>query len=154
MNFKKILISGIKVVASIVAGAAVFLGISKLVENTKTTKVKNGSEEVNPLEETNTEDEKIKKVVTGFRSAQDVFGKVFILFQSLTTLIENISRVFGNESSAFQPSFNQGYNPGWAYNQQIVVDPDGKHWTRRVSPFVTEVGTCNPQGYYNNGCPF
>lgn len=170
MNVKEALITGLKIVGGILAGVAVFFGIGKLLnknkkeneeENTTTTTEEN-LEESQQTEEQSKEEggdngDKFQKVVNGFRSFQNVFGKIFILLQSLTSLVENTSRVFSKDSTNFQPTGYQQPGPGWSYSQPINVTPDGQFWTRRVSPFITEVGTCNDSYYggsINNTNPY
>lgn len=149
MNIKKFLITGAKVIVGVVAGVAAFLGINKLIKNEEEVLEENNINVENKinenLEKNNIDDNssytnKFQKTVTGFKSAQNVLGKIFVLFQSLTLLIENFSRVFSKDSISYQ-QVNTGYGPNWGYNQDIVVDPSGKYWSRRVSPFITEVGT-------------
>lgn len=143
MEIKKTLIIGAKVLAAVVAGAAVFIGLSKATtksqiqnperpgdltkpERREPTNIDSNSQEV----QSNT---KMDKVITGFRKFQDICGKLFNVTQSFTIMIENLSRIFGSNSN-----YEQGM--GTAYGC-------GCRGFTRISPNIIEAGY-NPNGVY------
>lgn len=156
MSFKEVVKIGLKLIGGIIAGAAVFFGIGKLFKEKKEEGNDEEVKEDRDKQPAETKEEgvninKENRLVEGFKSFQNVFGKVFILLQSLTVLIENTFRVFSKDNTIYQQSSMYQYNPGWTYSQPVNVGVNGDYWSRRISPFITEVGPCNPNpgDFYN-----
>lgn len=107
MNFKKILSVGIKILAAAAAGVCVFIGFSKSLENKdKTPRPKIDSkpngEGIVSVEESPKEKDTSLKVVHSLRKFQDTLGKLFQVAQSVSTVSENLYRIFkGGETSPF-----------------------------------------------------
>lgn len=171
MCFKEFCQLGIKILAAGMTAAAVFFGIGKLTkkvkEKPKETAAEDNSEQQSSSGEGNRfqfncgEDQKEQPqqqqenntVLNGLRKTQDICGKLFAVFQSLTMVVENLNRIFGRNSGGYeQPYFNQS-NP-WCYSQQPVVQMDsGNVWTR-LSPYIVAAGpnpNNNDNGFNNYG---
>lgn len=160
---------GLKVLAAVGVGTAVYFGIDKAVNSRKNTnsQTNNGSNQGQPQNpvvnnnpqanavvvspESSTEPSSGEKIVNGLRVAQDVFGRAFSLCQNVAMAVENISRIFGNNPN--QPNNNyggSGYYSNDPYNNGYhdkYKDPPGY---RRVSPFILEyVGGPVDNRHYN-----
>lgn len=163
MSFKEFCQLGVKILAAGMTAAAVFFGIGKL---TKKSKEKETAEDNSKQEETSSngdnrfqfncgEDQKQQpqqenSVINGLKKTQDVCGKLFAVFQSLTMVVENLNRIFGNNGNE-QPYFNQN-NP-WCYSNPVVQMDNGNVWTR-LSPYIVAAGpnpNNNNNGYNNYG---
>lgn len=167
MDWKIVAKLGLKILASTVAGVIIFMGIDKAVggntvvnnnnnnnhpqpkpnnnvftgsENSESVNVNDNSNSVNVVNnnEKNT-------VVDGLRGAVNSCGKLYLLTQSLTSLAENIGRLFNSDQGCYtqpynnDPWFSGGYNYGNGYNNG---------WSR-INPYVI---TTSPQGpIFNNG---
>lgn len=162
MCFKEFCQLGIKILAAGMTAAAVFFGIGKLTKKKKEepeeTAAENNSEQQSSGEgnrfQFNYGDEQKEQpqqqqenaVLNGLKKTQDVCGKLFAVFQSLTMVVENLNRIFGGNSGSYeQPYFNQS-NP-WCYSQPVVQMDNGNVWTR-LSPYIVAAGP-NPNN--NNG---
>lgn len=173
MCFKEICQLGIKVLAAGLTAAAVFFGIGKLGEKKKKA-VNNPEGEESKVEESSRSAEgdnrfesswnndnnnnnfqpmapqqETNGVIAGLKKTQDICGKLFAVFQSLTTVVENLTRIFNGGGSSYydQPYFNQG-NPWCYYSQQPVQMDNGTVWTR-LSPYIVAAGP-NPNNFNNN----
>lgn len=96
MNFKKFCIIGIKVVAVVAAGAAVWLGLSKGGSTPKKIDSNNGvsNENASGCLVEKTEPTQGQQVVNGLKKFQDTAGKIFSVAQSLAVVGENLYRIF------------------------------------------------------------
>lgn len=110
MNWKKVLTVGLKVVVAAGAAVAVWLGFSKAIDPS-TPGPKHERKGVNSGEgskadcKNNSNTQKGAQVVGNLRKLQDTCGKLFSVVQSLTTVGENLFRIF-NGGTDF------GYFPG------------------------------------------
>lgn len=108
MNFKKIFSVGIKILAAAAAGVCVFIGFSKSLEN-KDQSIRRQKIDSNPssegtvaVEENPKEKDTSLKVVHSLRKFQDTLGKLFQVAQSVSTVSENLYRIFkGGEVGPF-----------------------------------------------------
>lgn len=153
MNIKKFCIAGLKFIAAGLAGIAAFFGIGKLMGNK--SKACDGEEinsDCSPDESCDTElteddsdktfSDKADSIAVNLRKAQDTCGKIFSVIQSLTLVVDNLSRVFGNNSNQL---FNQpvGMSNNWMYNQpQPIPMGNGDTWYR-VSPHIIMTSSQN-----------
>lgn len=177
MCFKEFCQLGIKILAAGVTATVVFFGIGKLSKKKKAVNNPNNATEESSSEaatEGNSsrfepssefgnnnraefnnypqQPAESNSVLAGLKKTQDICGKLFAVFQSLTTVVENLTRIFNGGSGYDQPYFNQG-NPWCYYNQQpqTVQSDNGTIWTR-LSPYIVAAGP-NPN-FNNNGGGF
>ena len=161
MDWKLVCEVGFKILTATVAGAAVFVGISKAMTESdarrKRTQQAPGQPQTNPgpqpqgscvfdptqppmqgqaPQQFNQVEDPV--ILSGMRATQDVCGKLFAFVQSLTMVTENLTRIFGGNTTPPQPYYQ---NP-WSYRQPVNVG-GGQTWTR-ISPFIIEAGP---------GCP-
>lgn len=161
MDWKLICEIGIKILTATVAGAAVFVGISKSMTESDARKKKR---EQQPKAEENSsgcvfdpcqppmqpqsevKDEPV--VLTSMRATQDTCGKLFAFVQSLTMVTENLTRIFGGNAGQYYPGSQPYYQDPWSYRQPVNAGC-GQTWTR-ISPFIIEAGPANPnsRGFY------
>lgn len=143
MNFKKILTVGIKIIAAAAAGFCVFIGFSKSLESKPTQRgpkpEPRPQQEVSgggKLEEECNVPEKDQglKVVHSLRKFQDTLGKLFSVAQSVSTVSENLYRIFKGGEPAF------GHRPLGNFPQGFT----------RISSNVIEAGY-NPQSHPSFG---
>jgi len=167
MDWKIVAKLGLKILASTIAGVIIFMGVDKAVSGETAVKRNNqpqpqpkpnnnvftGSENNEPenmsvndnLNNVNEVGNKKNAIVSGLKGAVNSCGKLYLLTQSLTSLAENISRLFNNNQEYYtqpynnDPWFSGGYNYGTGYNNG---------WSR-INPYVI---TASPQGpIFNNG---
>jgi len=164
MDWKIVAKLGLKILASTVAGVIIFMGIDKAVggeevvkknnqpqpkpNNNMFTGSDNNSESVNVNDNSNNvsgNNNGKNTVVNGLRGAVNSCGKLYLLTQSLTSLAENIGRLFNSDQEYYtqpyntDPWFSGGYNYGSGYNNG---------WSR-INPYVIQ---SSPQGpIFNNG---
>lgn len=160
---------GLKIVAALGIGAAVYLGLDSLKDKKQEAPKPQQPEPDDSSSNTQQQPpqqrsiEIIKpetrgdKVVGGLKTAQEVCGRAFTLCQNLVLVAENLRSVFSPQGQyQNQPgSVGQGgygyrdpYNNGY---QDKYKDPPG---FRRISPFILEwVGVSNTQQppQQNNG---
>lgn len=141
MNFKKILTVGIKILAAAAAGFCVFVGFSKTMESKPNPRGPRPDPKTTPgtIEEGVVQEEAPKdqglKVVHSLRKFQDTLGKLFSVAQSVSTVSENLYRIFkGGEAPMF------GHRP-------LGNCPQG---FTRISSNVIEAGY-NPQSHPSFG---
>lgn len=160
---------GLKVLAAVGVGAAVYLGIDKLAKtnnNPNPTGNENPNSNLNPTPENQnsnniqqtgnggvemrTED----KIINGLKTAQDICGRAFSLCQNLAIAADNIIKIFGGRSyggnySGYSGGYYNNCCPNNGYHDKYG-DPPG---FRRISPYILEfVGDDNNGNYggYNN----
>lgn len=157
MSFKEICQAGLKILAGIAAGVAVFIGISKIMKKTGNEenvnqeteeKIDEGTGEIHG--ELRRTPGKGEQFANGVRKVQDVCGKVFTIVQTLSLVADSISRVFG--SSGVTQSYGSDPHLYGNYYGQPIDMGNGRIWNR-VSPCIVEAGPS--YGYYggNNGYP-
>lgn len=132
MNVNLVCKVGFKILAAVVAGAAIVIGIDKAVSGDKKPQVaprSNGGAEGNNTGETPTvgtgssclqqtprnNQSKTDMILSGIRGAGETCGKLFTLAQSLSQMIQSVGSVFGNYRA---PSSGGGGYPGQG-NQTI-----------------------------------
>lgn len=158
---------GLKIVAALGIGAAVYLGLGSLKdkkqESPKPQQPQSGDSNSNsntqqqPPQQRSIEitkpETKGEKVVEGLKTAQEVCGRAFTLCQNLVLVAENLRSVFspqgqyqydnqprGVGQGGYDYGYRDPYNNGY---QDKYKDPPG---FRRVSPFILEwVGVSNTQ---------
>lgn len=158
---------GLKVLAAVGVGAAVYFGIDKVAKTSSKPEQPNNpgckcgencncncnnqsrpQNNINGPIEMRTED----KIVHGLKTAQDVCSRAFSLCQNVTIAVENILKIFGKGNNNYSGSnyYGGGYNcdcPNNGYHDKYG-DPPG---FRRISPYILEfVGNGN-NGNYNGG---
>lgn len=106
MNFGTAFSIGIKVLAAAAAGFCVYIGFSKSIEkkpNPAQRKKPIGGNDVNVEGEMEDGgDDASLKVVHSLRKFQDTLGKLFSVAQSVSTVSENLYRIFkGGQDPAF-----------------------------------------------------
>lgn len=134
MNVNLVCKVGFKVLAAVVAGAAIVIGIDKAVSGDRKPQVSprpnGGGLEDNNTGETPTvgavgsgclqqaprnNQSKTDMILSGIRGAGETCGKLFTLAQSLSQMIQSVGSVFGNYRA---PSNGVGGYPGQG-NQTI-----------------------------------
>ena len=170
MDWKLVCEVGFKVLTATVAGAAIFVGISRSLTESGGRKLEGGKAEEDqkpqpnpfiqepPITESPTSMQASQqnpyeepKILRTFKATQDSCGKLFAFVQSLTMVTENLTRIFGSNTSPQVMQFpgygSQGYgsNP-WSNRQPVNVG--NQTWTR-ISPFIIEAGPAYPNG---RGC--
>lgn len=169
MDWKIVAKLGLKILASTVAGVIIFMGIDKAVGNEKVVKnnsqplpkpdnnmftgSENNSGSVN-VNNDNSNNVSVNngnsKVVSGLRGAVNSCGKLYLLTQSLTSLAENIGRLFNSDQEYYtqpynnDPWFSGGYNYGTGYNNG---------WSR-INPYVIQANPAGPIFNTGNNYPF
>ena len=159
MDWKLICEVGIKVLTATVAGAAVFVGISKVMTENDAKKKPGSGPNVHQVppqspfvsaQQPSMQDQAPQQpveepvVLKSMRATQDTCGKLLAFVQSLTMVTENLTRIFGgNAGTPVQPY----YNDPWSYRQPVNAG-NGQTWTR-ISPFIIEAGPVNPN---SRGC--
>jgi len=128
MNVNLVCSVGFKILAAVVAGAAIIIGIDKAVGGDKKSQVTGGgfNPAGNPGNNTGegtvptngglqqvaqTGQSKTDMVLSGIRGAGETCGKLFTLAQSLSQMIQSVGSVFGNYSRAPYGVVQGGY-PG------------------------------------------
>jgi len=166
MDWKIIAKLGLKILASTVAGVIIFMGIDKAVGNervvnnnnqpTPKPNTFNGSENNGPINVDNNNSTNVSvnnsnnKVVNGLKGAVSSCGKLYLLTQSLTSLAENIGRLFNSDQEYYtqpynnDPWFSGGYNYGTGYNNG---------WSR-INPYVISTSPQGPIFNTGNNYPF
>lgn len=160
MDWKVVCEVGFKVLTAAVAGAAVFVGISKAMTesgNRKKEGANPGGEHINPggcvfdptakppMQCETQQNEPV--ILASMRATQDSCSKLLAFVQSLTLVTENLTRIFGGHTA--QPGIPMyGQNP-WSYRQP-VTGCNGQTVFTRVSPFIIEAGPVlnNCRGFY------
>ena len=124
MNVNLVCKVGFKILAAVVAGAAVVIGIDKAVGGNKravSSNPGNTPDDKNPVfptsgkvnengggglqqVENNTPRSKTDMILSGIRGAGETCGKLFTVAQSLSQLIESAGSVFGNYQRSQGPS--------------------------------------------------
>lgn len=158
MDWKLVCEIGFKILTATVAGAAVFVGISKsMTENDARKKTAPSQPSMQPQapqqnmggQQQVVEQKPEPRVLTSMRATQDTCGKLFAFVQSLTMVTENLTRIFGGNTGPMIGS-QPYYNDPWSYRQPVNAG-NGQTWTR-ISPFIIEAGPVNPN---SRGCyPF
>jgi hypothetical protein len=132
MNVNLVCKVGFKILAAVVAGAAIVIGIDKAVSGDRkpqATPRPNGGPEGNNTGETpavgtgsgclqqapRDNQSKTDMILSGIRGAGETCGKLFTLAQSLSQMIQSVGSVFGNYRA---PSNGVGGYPGQG-NQTI-----------------------------------
>lgn len=172
MDWKIVAKLGLKILASTVAGVIIFMGIDKAAGNERVVKnnnnkpmpkpnntftgSENSSEYVNVDNDNSTNvsvnnnGNNNNKVVSGLRGAVNSCGKLYLLTQSLTSLAENIGRLFNSDQECYtqpynnDPWFSGGYNYGTGYNNG---------WSR-INPYVISTSPQGPIFNTGNNYPF
>lgn len=164
---------GIKVLAAVGVGAAVYFGLDKVAkpkkqepsqprnnncgcnnENCNCSQVNNNPNSNYSNQQPNEGQAEMRtedKIVHGLKTAQEVCGRAFSLCQNLAVAAENIIKIFGGGNNY---NNNNYYSGGYNYNScqgpnngyhDKYGDPPG---FRRISPYILEfVG----DGRNNNG---
>ena len=157
MDWKLICEVGIKILTATVAGATVFVGISKVMTENGAKKKQNVKNEENheppqnpfvssqPSMQEQAPQQEEHVVLKSMRATQDTFGKLLAFVQSLTMVTENLTRIFGGNVGT--PWVQPYYNDPWSYRQPVNAG-NGQTWTR-ISPFIIEAGPVNPN---SRGC--
>jgi len=161
MNWKLVCEVGFKVLTAAVAGAAVFVGISKaMTESDARKKIPKPEGHVNAEEggcvfdpcqppmqcnSSSQHDEPI--ILSSMRATQDSCSKLLAFVQSLTMVTENLTRIFGGSTP--QPGSQMYYQNPWSYRQP-VTGCNGQTVFTRVSPFIIEAGPV-PNGRFYPG---
>ena len=174
MNWKLVCEVGFKVLTATVAGAAIFVGISRSLTESGGKKPLGGDETEGPKTQANpfiqepprtdsptsTQSQMPQgqanpydepKILRSVRATQDTCGKLFAFVQSLTMVTENLTRIFGSKAGPQVMQF-PGYGPQcyggnpWSYRQPVNVGD--QTWTR-ISPFIIEAGPAYTNG---RGC--
>lgn len=137
---------GLKVLAAVGVGAAVFFGLDKVISGKKSSQPKEEEPRVKQSEQSNQQNfqqdswdsgnnndnnhqprsievakptNKVEKVVDGLRTAQDICGRAFSLCQSLVMVVDNVSNIFNKNSNINCGNGPGGWNnPGGRFNQQ------------------------------------
>lgn len=100
MKVSKILGIGVKILAAAAAGLCVFIGFSKSIDKKPQAKQQLASP-TETLEEEKEEDTSLK-VVHSLKKFQDTLGKLFSVAQSVSTVSENLYRIFkGGDDLSF-----------------------------------------------------
>ena len=160
MDWKLVCEVGFKVLTAAVAGAAVFVGISKAMTESdarkKAPKPEPGHENPGggcvfdpcqpPMQCQPQQNEPI--VLTSMRATQDSCSKLLAFVQSLTMVTENLTRIFGGSTP--QPGSQMYCQNPWSYRQP-VTGCNGQTVFTRVSPFIIEAGPV-PNGRFYPGC--
>ena len=149
MNWKLVCEIGFKVLTAAVAGAAVFVGISRSMTDSASGSNKPQRPETEPKKQQEPEKEPV--VLTSMRATQDTCGKLFAFVQSLTMVTENLTRIFGGNTGPYIGS-QPYYNDPWSYRQPVNTG-NGATWTR-ISPFIIEAGPGNYPNSRGNSYPF
>ena len=134
MNFKEFCIVGAKVIAALGIGVAAFFGLGKLTSKSGQNSQTNSpqSQALAPKEPAGL------GVVTELRNVQDTCGKIFGVAQSLSTLADNVFRIFN-------PGFN-GMGMGQGNNGMNNCPPG----FTRISPNIILSNGCGSGRGYNN----
>jgi hypothetical protein len=164
MDWKLVCEVGFKILTATVAGAAVFVGISKAMTESDARKKRvqqpqqepgqfgNGNQSCvfdpsQPPMQNNPQQEPVNEpvILSSMRATQDTCGKLFAFVQSLTMVTENLTRIFGGNTC---PGSQPYYQDPWSYRQPVNAGC-GQTWTR-ISPFIIEAGPVNPnsRGFY------
>ena len=162
MDWKLVCEVGFKVLTAAVAGAAVFVGISKAMTESDARKrapkpepanenpVGNGSCVFDPCQPPMQcrpqQNEPI--ILASMRATQDSCSKLLAFVQSLTLVTENLTRIFGGSTP--QPGSQMYCQNPWSYRQP-VTGCNGQTVFTRVSPFIIEAGPV-PNGRFYPGC--
>ena len=157
MNWKLVCEVGFKVLTAAVAGATVFVGISKAMTESDARKKMNKPEpehvgtEGCVFDPSQSQMQKLQQdepiVLTSMRATQDTCGKLFAFVQSLTLVTENLTRIFGGSTP--QPGSQMYCQNPWSYRQP-VTGCNGQTVFTRVSPFIIEAGPV-PNGRFYPG---
>ena len=106
MNIKKILLTGLKVVAAGVAGFIAFIGLGKLTEERQTPppsveeQVQQSPFDCNPTPVVDTGRETMGvSIINTLGKAQSVTGKITSIIQSMVMFAESAVRLFDHEGS-------------------------------------------------------
>lgn len=99
MNWKKVLTIGLKVVATAGAAVAVWFGFSKALNNGNPGPNHVGEKKEEPQPQG-------AKVISNLRKFQDTCGKLFGVAQALSSVGENLFRIFHGSNNDY------GYFPG------------------------------------------
>ena len=157
MDWKLVCEVGFKVLTAAVAGAAVFVGISKAMTESdarkKAPKPEPGHENPGggcdpcqpPMQCQQQQNEPI--VLASMRATQDSCSKLLAFVQSLTMVTENLTRIFGGSTP--QPGSQMYCQNPWSYRQP-VTGCNGQTVFTRVSPFIIEAGPV-PNGRFYPG---
>ena len=163
MDWKLVCEIGVKVLTATVAGAAVFVGISKAMTESDAKKKRNVdnqtmakpdnpfvSAQQPPMQGQVTQQNGEEPVVLkSMRATQDTCSKLLAFIQSLTMVTENLTRIFGGNVGSpgyYIPGSQPYYNDPWSYRQPVNAG-NGQTWTR-ISPFIIEAGPVNPNSRY------
>jgi hypothetical protein len=160
MDWKLVCEVGFKILTATVAGAAVFVGISKSMTESDARRKKQAQQpqqQVNqgpqnifdpsqpPMQNQQEPPKEEPVILTSMRATQDTFGKFFAFVQSLTMVTENLTRIFGGNTGPYVGS-QPYYNDPWSYRQPVNAGC-GQTWTR-ISPFIIEAGPVNPNSRF------
>lgn len=162
MSFKTFCQISLKVIVAGAAAFAVFMGFSKLskdnpAKNVDTPETSEGklnpsSGDMTPNSNSTEITEKGNGVaiIDGLKRTQDLFGRFFVVIQSLILVVENLGVVFkkGNFQQPLMGGNPWCNNYGYGYGQPIQMN-NGDVW-RRISPYIIEAGNCNYQGNQTN----
>lgn len=141
MNWKLIGTVGLKVLLAAGTGLAVFVGISKATGNVE--RKNQGSNnfgfsenDVKPEGVSNQVEQRSNELMNGLRATGEICGKLFAFVQSLTLVVENVGRIFGNGGNDYsQPYYNQ--NSWMAYGGYQGPQNMGNGLVR-INPFIIE----------------
>lgn len=154
MSFKEFCQIGFKIIAASSAAVAVFIGIGKIIKEKKekeedvTENCSNDEEQGNSFNYNGTTTTVTKSkenesgLLEGIKKTQDVCGKLFTVFQSLSIVVDNLTKVFkgGDSNTSYFSS-----NPWYGYSQPVQMG-NGQVW-QRVSPFIVEAGPSGVNKY-------
>jgi len=125
MNVNLVCKVGFKILAAVVAGAAVVIGIDKAVGGSRQMSSNNPGNPGMPQGSGDQTDSgrglqqvevgpqnKTDMVLSGLRGAGETCGKLFTLAQSMASVIESVGRVFGNyQGPQYYVPGSNSYNP-------------------------------------------
>lgn len=141
MTSKQFLIVSAKVLTAVAAGVAIFVGLGKTIEkreeNRSTNKQDPSKQTVQDETANNQEPNSGHKVLNNLRKVQDTCGKIFSVAQSLSTMAENLFRIF---SKGRESGFNQNMNYSYGCGSQGFT---------RLSPNIIQANY-NPNNYPGN----
>ena len=123
MNVNLVCKVGFKILAAVVAGAAVVIGIDKAVGGSRQNVAPgnpgtpqgggNQTDGGRSLQQVECSPQtKTDMVLSGLRGAGETCGKLFTLAQSMASVIESVGRVFGNyQGPQYYVPGSNSYNP-------------------------------------------
>lgn len=170
MNWELACDFGLKVLAAVLAGAAVFVGIDKATHRGKSIeKNKTGNVEQskifgndNPMTHQpptevcgngngnngNIERSKSEKFLDGLKGATGTCSKLLAFVQSLTSVAENFSRIFRDGGEYYNYNYG-GYGYGY-YGYPPPYQMGGQTW-QRINPLIVEAA---PSGNYSRNLQY